>query len=74
MKATTISTPVGTMKAPLHPRWEDKLEKCTSNVELFELVEPVKGFIDPDAINEVDARGLLEECKEWHSKHKTFND
>lgn len=62
--AKTIKTPVGTYAAPLHPGFEEKLAKCSSDQDLFGMVE-TNGFIDPDAFNEVRARGLYDEYKKW---------
>lgn len=62
--AKTIKTPVGYFPAPFSPAFASKLEQCNSNEDLFALVEE-KGFINPDAFNEVNARGLYFEYKKW---------
>lgn len=65
--AETIETPVGVMRTPLHPGWPGKLARCSTNEELFALVD-VNGFIDPDALNEVLARRLYGEYFRWKQK------
>ena len=62
--AKTIRTPAGTFRAPLHPLFAEKLGGCTCNADLFSLVCP-RNFVDPDALNEVRARGLMTEYAEW---------
>ncbi len=62
----TIETPLGVLKAPLHPKFSDDLKKCDTNQDLFRLVESSPwGHINPDAWNEVEKRGLVGEYKKW---------
>jgi len=62
--AKTIRTPVGRLKAPLHPLFAKRLSGCTCNADLFALVCP-RNYVDPDALNEVEARGLMGAYAEW---------
>jgi len=57
LKAKLIDTPVGQYKAPLNPHFEEILSICKNELDLFKLVE-YKGFIDPDAFNEIVTRNL----------------
>ena len=65
-KAETIETPVGRLRAPLHPGWPRKLAGCATELDLFALVE-VGGFVDPDALNEVLARKAYGRYVAWKS-------
>lgn len=66
MVAETVWTPFGFFKAPLDPSWPRKLARCHSNEDLFCLVI-TKGLVDPDALNEVQARGLYEQYLAWRN-------
>lgn len=63
----TAPTPIGNIPAPMSPRFEKDLEKCETNEDLFEIVED-NGFINPDAFNEVCARGLYIDYQQWKKK------
>ena len=67
VKAKTIKTPVGFLRAPLHPLFASKLARCERNEDLFALVS-VGGLIDPDAFNEVRARGLYGQYVQWRDR------
>jgi len=64
IKAKFIITPVGFFPAPLHPAFPDELANCETNIDLFELVEQ-NGFVNPDALNEVEIRNLYPEYVDW---------
>lgn len=64
---TFVKTPVGIFRGPLSPKFEDRLKDCRSDEDLFSLVD-CRGFIDPDALNEVLARNLYPEYKKWQKK------
>jgi hypothetical protein len=66
-KIKHTATPYGKFKGPLSPSWSSELEKCKSEEDLFALVMPT-GFINPDAFNEVQARGLYPKYCEWKRK------
>ena len=63
-KAKFIKTPVGPFSFPMNPGFTKVLESCQTNEDLFKLVEP-RGFINPDAFAELEARGLYHEYKNW---------
>jgi len=63
-KAQTIDTPNGPHAAPFDPSFEDRLADCNSKEDLFMLVRR-NGYVDPDALAEVEARGLLGAYYEW---------
>ena len=62
-KIKSTPTPVGRFAGHMSPAWPTELAKCKSNEDLFALVDT--GFINPDALNEVRARGLYQEFLEW---------
>lgn len=62
--AKSIKTPVGYFASPMNPGFTKTLEKCETNEDLFALVEE-NGFINPDAFNEINARGLYFDYKKW---------
>lgn len=64
LKAKTINTPVGKFKAPLNPHFTEILKNCETDEDLFELVKP-NGHINPDALNEVEARGIYPYYWKW---------
>ncbi|MFW6350759.1 MAG: hypothetical protein ACOC2E_00090 [Bacteroidota bacterium] len=67
--AQFIKTLAGTLPAPLDPAFKTILAQCQTNEDLFKLVEPTNSnFINPDAFNEVDNRGLLGEYIQWKIK------
>lgn len=59
-----IKTPIGNFKDVLNPHFKEELEKCNTNEDLFALVE-YKGFINPDAFQEVISRSLYFEYCKW---------
>ena len=65
--AKTIKTPVGAYPAPLDPYFVTVLAACQNDEDLFQLVETKQGFINPDALNEVEARGLYADYCKWHT-------
>lgn len=71
VSAKKIKTPVGYFPAPMSPAFKGQLEKCKTNEDLFNLVEE-KGFINPDAFNEVDSRGLYQEYQQWKRNPETI--
>jgi hypothetical protein len=69
VRARTIRTLFGTFDAPFHPSFAKKLSRCRCNADLFRLVCP-RNFVDPDALNEVQSRGLMLEYTEWLEAQK----
>ena len=63
-KAKFVQTPVGPFNFPMNPGFNQTLEKCQTDEDLFKLVEN-NGFINPDAFTELNARGLYHKYKEW---------
>ena len=67
-----METPYGYFPAPMSPAFTTALAKCEKDEDLFALVEE-NGFINPDAFNEVNARGLYFKYKEWKTSKSTIN-
>jgi hypothetical protein len=65
-KAQHVKTPVGNFPFPMNPAFSKTLENCTTDEDLFELVEE-NGFINPDAFTELNARGLYQKYREWRA-------
>nr|BDD48405.1 hypothetical protein 10 [Balneolaceae bacterium] len=65
VKAQTARTPVGAYPAPLDPNFHKQMEECETKEDLFALIISDKGFVCPDALNEVVARGLYQEYQKW---------
>ena len=66
-KARFIKTPVGKFPFPMNPAFSKTLGNCKTDEDLFRLVEE-KGFINPDAFTELNARGLYSKYKEWKNQ------
>ncbi len=55
------------MPAPMRPGFAGELAGCESSEDLYSLVEQGP-FVDPDALNEVMARGLYADYAEWRQR------
>lgn len=60
----TASTPVGRFPHPLSDSFRTQLAACKSREDLFALVNET-GFVNGDALREVELRGLYAEYVEW---------
>lgn len=67
-KAKIVKTPAGNFPFPMNPGFKKTLEKCSTNEDLFKLVED-NGFINPDAFTELNARGLYYDYQQWKKDH-----